>query len=89
MQTETTVRGGKEVITMLDNLRAEMTRHGITASDIARVVGKTDRSIRDKISEKRDFTLPESAAIRDELFPGLSLEYLFARGGTVGHEKGA
>lgn len=50
---------------MLSNLRAEMTRYGVTASDIAREIGKTDRSIRDKISGKRDFTLPESAAIRD------------------------
>lgn len=64
---------------MLSNLRAEMTRYGVTASDIAREIGKTDRSIRDKISGKRDFTLPESAAIRDAFFPGLSLEYLFAR----------
>lgn len=64
---------------MLSNLRAEMARYGVTASDIARVTGKTDRSIRDKISGKRDFTLPESVAIRDAFFPVLSLEYLFAR----------
>lgn len=63
---------------MLDNLRAEMARYGVSALDLAKVTGKTDRSIRDKISGKRDFTLPESAAIRDSFFPGLSLEYLFA-----------
>lgn len=63
---------------MLSNLRAEMTRYGVSALDFARVTGKTDRSIRDKISGKRDFTLPESAAIRDAFFPGLTLEYLFA-----------
>lgn len=66
---------------MLVNLKAEMTRYGVTAVDIAKVTGKTDRSIRDKISGKRDFTLPESAAIRDAFFPGLKLEYLFSRSG--------
>lgn len=64
---------------MLVNLKAEMTRYGVTATDIAKVTGKTDRSVRDKISGKRDFTLPESAAIRDAFFPGMKLEYLFSR----------
>lgn len=64
---------------MLVNLRAEMARYGISTADFARVTGKTERSIRDKISGKRDFTLPESAAIRDAFFPGLKLEYLFSR----------
>lgn len=68
---------------MLSNLRAEMTRHGVTAGDLARVTGRTDRCIRDKISEKRDFTFPEVLAIRDNLFPGLSLEYLFANNGVA------
>ena len=61
---------------MLVNLKAEMTRYGVTAVDIAKVTGKTD-----KISGKRDFTLSESAAIRDAFFPGLKLEYLFSRSG--------
>lgn len=64
---------------MLSNLRAEMARYGVSVSDIATVTGKTDRSVRDKINGKRDFTLPESAAIRDSFFPGMSLEYLFTR----------
>lgn len=64
---------------MLVNLRAEMARYGISAADLASVTGKTERSIRDKISGKRDFTLPESAVIRDTFFPGLKLEYLFSR----------
>ena len=63
---------------MHSNLRAEMTRHGVTAGDLARVTSRTDRCIRDKISQKRDFTFREALTIRDNLFPGLSLEYLFA-----------
>lgn len=69
---------------MLLNLRAEMARYGISAEDLARVTKKTPRSIRDKISGKRDFTLPEGAAIRDAFFPGMSLEYLFSREKTAG-----
>ncbi len=64
---------------MMENLRAEMIRYGVSALDIARVTGKTDRSIRDKISGKRDFTMSEGTTIRDHFFPGLSLEYLFAK----------
>lgn len=64
---------------MLYNLRAEMARRNITSSDISRVVRKTDRSVRDKIKGKRDFTLTECTAIRDTFFPNLSLEYLFSK----------
>lgn len=64
---------------MLYNLRAEMARRNITSSDISRVVRKTDRSVRDKIKGKRDFTLTECTVIRDTFFPNLSLEYLFSK----------
>ena len=68
---------------MLSNLRAEMTRHGVTAGDLARATGRTDRCIRDKISQKRDFTFSEALTIRETLFPGLALEYLFASDGAA------
>lgn len=63
---------------MLANLKAEMARYGISTLDIAKVAQRTNKSIRDKISGKTDFTMPEGLAIRNALFPGLSLEYLFA-----------
>lgn len=63
---------------MFPNLKAEMARIGVTSADISRVVRKTDRNIRDKISGKGDFTLSEITSIRDAFFPGMSLEYLFA-----------
>lgn len=68
---------------MYPNLRAEMARHNVSMTDISRVARKTDRSIRDKISGKGDFTLTEIVAIRDTFFPDRSLDYLFVRGGEV------
>ena len=62
---------------MLNNLKAEMARYGITVPDISRITQKSDKSIRDKITGKSDFSMPEGLAIRNEFFPGLSLEYLF------------
>lgn len=68
---------------MLQNLRAEMVRYGITTTDLSRVAKRTERSIRLKVSGKNSFTLPESIAIRDAFFPGMSLEYLFAHTGPT------
>ncbi len=63
---------------MLCNLRAEMARRNISNNDLAMTIGKTDRSIRDKIRGLYEFSLPEAALIRNRYFPGMSLEYLFA-----------
>ena len=63
---------------MLCNLKAEMARYNVSPVDVARIIGKTDRSIRDKISGKYDFTINECNAIRNNFFPDMSLEYLFA-----------
>ena len=63
---------------MLNNLKAEMTRSGVTVGDLCKTIKKSDRAVRGKISEEYDFTFPESRAIRDAHFPGFSLEYLFS-----------
>lgn len=64
---------------MLNNLRAEMKRSGLNSLNIARVIGRSDRAVRDKISEKSQFDVYEAMSIRDELFPGMTIEYLFER----------
>lgn len=69
---------------MLPNLRAEMVRIGIKTTDIARAIGKTERSVRYKVSGQRSFSVEEALAIRDRFFPGLSVEYLFSRDSTAG-----
>lgn len=63
---------------MLCNLRAEMQRSNLSARDIARVIDKTERSARDKITGRAVFTLPEALKVRDTYFAGMPLEYLFA-----------
>ena len=62
----------------MNNLKAEMTRNNIAFSDLARTIGKTERSVRDKASGRAVFTLPEALQVRDVFFKGMSLEYLFA-----------
>lgn len=69
---------------MLPNLRAEMVRIGIKTTDIARAIGKTERSVRYKVSGQRSFSVEEALTIRDSFFPGLSVEYLFSRDSTAG-----
>lgn len=66
---------------MLLNLKAEMTRFGISDADIAKAIGRSERSVRDKISGRSQFTFPEANTLRNQLFPGLKLEYLFSRSG--------
>ena len=63
---------------MLANLRAEMSRRGLTAKDIGAIIKKSDKTARDKISGKVSFSIDEALKTRDALFPGLEIEYLFA-----------
>lgn len=67
---------------MLNNLRAEMARNQVKTVDISSVIKRSDRAVRLKIAGENAFTVPEAVAIRDRFFPGLSLEYLFARPDT-------
>lgn len=68
---------------MLNNLKAEMGRHGVTVEDIRLLINKTDRCVRDKINGKTGFSFSEAIKIRDAFFCGLSLEYLFAQAREV------
>lgn len=64
---------------MLNNLRAEMKRSGLNSMNIASAIGRSDKTVRDKISEKSQFDVYEAMSIRDKFFPGMTIEYLFAR----------
>lgn len=61
---------------MLPNLCAEMARAKITKADIARVIGKSPKTVYEKIKTD-SFLYKEAVLIRDNLFPDLSLNYLF------------
>lgn len=62
----------------MKNLSAEMVRYGVKNSDIQKLLGCTEKTVRNKISEETEFSLPEAIKIKNEFFKGFSLEYLFA-----------
>lgn len=61
----------------MKNLSAEMARFGVGVSDLQRILNCTDRTVRNKLSGVTEFSVNEAFAIRDALFPGLRIEYLF------------
>lgn len=62
----------------MNNLKAEMARNGIKCMDIQLVLGCADKTVRNKLSGKTVFTIPEAFKIRNALFPNVPIEYLFA-----------
>jgi plasmid maintenance system antidote protein VapI len=66
-----------EVNMAYDNLRAEMTRHGKTHSDMAELLKISTVSVSNKINHKKKFTLDEAFTVQREWFPDCTIEYLF------------
>lgn len=64
---------------MLSNLKAEMARADVTIPAIAGVIKRSDRTVRERIKGHGCFSMPDAMAVRDTFFPGMDLEYLFAR----------
>lgn len=54
-----------------------MVRHGFSADDLARTIGKSQATIYNKLNGSSDFLFSEALEIRDRLFPGINIEYLF------------
>lgn len=67
----------------MSNLMAEMTRYGVTILAIQRVLGCTEKTVRNKINGVSEFSIIEAFKIRDTYFPGMTLEYLFAQGSST------
>lgn len=63
---------------MFSNLNAEMVRKSKTQTDISKILKLNSSTVSDKMTGKRDFKLKECKKIRDSLFPGLTIDYLFA-----------
>ena len=61
----------------MDNLKAEMQRNGLTVRDILTTIGCSEKAARNKINGETDVTYPEAEKVRNNLFPGLRMEYLF------------
>lgn len=66
---------------MLSNLKAEMARSNVTVAEIASISGKSYRTISDRIKGKGQFPIQDAIEVRNAFFPGMELEYLFARAG--------
>lgn len=72
---------------MLRNLSAEMARNGVTNADLAKVINKTERKVRDSVAGKFEFKVSEAFDIRDRFFPNMTMEYLFKRSQGVNNAK--
>ena len=59
------------------NLEAEMTRASISRKTIADLIGCSYRTIHARFNGEQGWTYGECVTIRDELFPQMTLEYLF------------
>lgn len=61
------------------NLKAEMARNEVTIAAISQTIGRTRDTVANKIDGDTNFTIEEAQLIRDTHFPGMTLEYLFAK----------
>lgn len=64
---------------MYKNLEAELARKGIKRLDIAKKCRRRYATVIDKLNGKAKISLDEAREIRDEFFPEMTLDYLFAK----------
>lgn len=62
---------------MFENLKSELHRKGITNVAVASLIGCTEKSFQNKIQGVTEFNLSEIFAIRNNLLPEFTFEYLF------------
>jgi len=65
------------------NLKVEMVIRGYTINDLARITGKSRNAISKNMNVAGSFTVEQAIAIKKELFPELTIDYLFARADDV------
>lgn len=59
------------------NLEKEMPKFNVTYHDLQKVLNCTEKTVRNKLTGITDFTYSEVCRIRNSLFPGMNIEYLF------------
>ena len=62
---------------MYMNLKAEMARSGITSEQLARKIGINPATMSAKLNVAGRMRLDEAQCLRDEFFPGMTMDYLF------------
>ena len=69
------------------NIEKEMPRFNVTYFDLQSVLGCSEKTVRNKLNGITDFTYSEVKKVRDGLFPGMSLEYLFDDDKSLTHHE--
>ena len=64
---------------MYNNLKAELVRIKKNQGFLASILGISEKQVSFKFNGPSDFTVSEAIKIRDELFPTLTLDYLFSK----------
>lgn len=59
------------------NLKAEMARDNIGIKDLMEVTGKSRSAVSNNLNGRGKFSVEDSLKIRNNLFPKLSIDYLF------------
>ncbi len=59
------------------NIEKEMQKFNVTYFDIQTVLSCSEKTVRNKLNGITDFTYSEVKRVRDKLFPGMNIEYLF------------
>ena len=63
----------------MNNLSAEMARFGVSNTDIQTILSCSGKTVTNKLNGITSFSVDEAIKVRDAFFPGLRIEYLFAR----------
>lgn len=61
----------------LQNLEAEMKRHGIKRQDIAELINVSYRTVHSRFNGETPWQYAECVLVRDTYFPNMELSYLF------------
>ena len=59
-------------------LVGEIAKRGVKKATLAKTIGVSDRTLRNKLAGETAFSLPEAATIRNTFFPDMEMEYLFS-----------
>jgi len=68
---------------MLSNLKAEMARYDVSINDIAVVVGRSYRTICDRLNGKSQFPIDDAITVKNRFFQGIDTEYLFTQANEI------
>ncbi len=64
---------------MYRTLRGEMVKAGVSISNLAKQLGISEKTLRNKISGRTEFLLSEAVSIHKTIAPRLSMDDLFQK----------